>query len=69
MVGGRIAAVLWDVASRTCSILLVAFLCNCRCLVSVHIVHPVILIVISALDTVTEGLVQGLEDLEIRGRV
>ena len=27
MVGGRIAAALWDVASRTCSILLVAFLC------------------------------------------
>ena len=29
----------------------------------------VILIVIGALDTVTKGLVQGLEDLEIRGRV
>ena len=29
----------------------------------------VILIVIGALDTVTKGLVQRLEDLEIRGRV
>ena len=29
----------------------------------------IIPIVISALDTVTEGLLKGLEDLEIRGRV
>ena len=29
-VGGRIAAALWGVASRTCSILLAAFLCSCR---------------------------------------
>ena len=29
----------------------------------------VIPIIIGALDTVTKGLVQGLEDLEIRGRV
>ena len=29
----------------------------------------VISIVIGALDTVTKGLVKGLEDLEIRGRV
>ena len=29
----------------------------------------VISIVIGALDTVTEGLIKGLEDLEIRGRV
>ena len=28
-VGGRKAAVIWGVAARTCSILLVAFLCNC----------------------------------------
>ena len=28
--GGRIVGVLWGVAARTCSILLVAFLCNCR---------------------------------------
>ena len=30
VVGGRTAAVLWSVASRTCSIQLVAFLCNCH---------------------------------------
>ena len=29
MVGGCIVGVLWGVASRTCSILLSAFLCNC----------------------------------------
>ena len=29
-VGGRIVSALWGVASRTCSILLAAFLCNCR---------------------------------------
>ena len=29
----------------------------------------VIIIIIGALDTITKGLVQGLEDLEIRGRV
>ena len=28
--GGRIVGVLWGVASRTCSILLAVFLCNCR---------------------------------------
>ena len=45
-VGGRTAAALWGVASRTCSKLLAAFLCSC-CqaffsirLVSVHVVHP-----------------------------
>ena len=30
VVGGRIAATLWGAVSRTCSILLAAFLCNCR---------------------------------------
>ena len=46
MVGGRTAAALWSVASKTCSILLAAFLCSCRQavfssrLVSVHVVHP-----------------------------
>ena len=30
MVGGRTAAVLWGVASRTISIEVEAFLCNCR---------------------------------------
>ena len=30
VVGGRTAIVLWGVASRTCSLLLAAFLCNCR---------------------------------------
>ena len=29
-VGGRIVGALWGVASRTCSILIAAFLCNCR---------------------------------------
>ena len=28
-VGGRTAAVLWSVTSRTCSIQLIVFLCNC----------------------------------------
>ena len=28
--GGRIVGALWGVAARTCSILLAAFLCNCR---------------------------------------
>ena len=28
--GGCIVGALWDVASRTCSILLAAFLCNCH---------------------------------------
>ena len=46
MVSGRTAAALWVVASRTCSILLAAFLCSCRQaffpirLVSVHVVYP-----------------------------
>ena len=44
VVGGHTAAVLWGVASRTCSVQLVAFLCNCcsafSSLVSVHVVHP-----------------------------
>ena len=30
VMGGRTAAVLWGVASSTCSKLLAAFLCNCR---------------------------------------
>ena len=30
VIGGRIAAALRGVASRTCSILLAAFLCSCR---------------------------------------
>ena len=30
IVGGRIVGALWGVASRTCSILLAEFLCNCR---------------------------------------
>ena len=29
-VGGHIVGVLWGIAARTCSILLVQFLCNCR---------------------------------------
>ena len=29
-VGGRIVGALWDVAARTCSVLLATFLCNCR---------------------------------------
>ena len=54
MIGGRTAAALWGVASRTCSILLAAFLCRCRQaffsgrLVSVHVVHPY-----SSIDTIT----------------
>ena len=45
-VGGRIVGALWGVTARTYSILLAAFLCNCRlafffsCLVSVQVVHP-----------------------------
>ena len=35
MVGGRTAAVLWSVTSRTCSIQIAAFSCN-----SVHVVDP-----------------------------
>ena len=48
MEGGRIAAVLWSVTSRTCSILLAAFLCSFRQaffsirLVRVQVVHPYI---------------------------
>ena len=30
VMGGRIVGALWDVAARTCSILLATFLCNCR---------------------------------------
>ena len=51
MVGGRKAAVLRGVASRTCSIQLVAFLCNCRqafspyaLLVSTWCIHIAVLI-------------------------
>ena len=45
VVGGRTAAVLWSVASRTCSIQLEAFLCNAvqiflHTFVSIHVVHP-----------------------------
>ena len=29
-IGGRIVGALWGVTARTCSILLTAFLCNCR---------------------------------------
>ena len=45
-VGGRIVGALWGVASRTCSILLAAFLCSYRLaffssrFVSVQVVHP-----------------------------
>ena len=47
MVSGRIAVVFWGVVSRTCSILLAAFLCSCR-QVSVHEVHPY-----SSIDTIS----------------
>ena len=43
MVSGHTAAALWGAASRTCSILLTAFLCSCFFsihLVSVPVVHP-----------------------------
>ena len=37
MVGGRTAAVLWDIAPRTCSVQLVVVLCNCRQAFSPHV--------------------------------
>ena len=43
MVGGPTEVALWVAASRTCSILLAAFLCSCLFsirLVSVQVVHP-----------------------------
>ena len=43
VIGGRTATVLWGVASKTYSIQLAAFLCNCCqafLLVSVHLMHP-----------------------------
>ena len=51
MVGGHTASALWDANSRTCSILLAAFLCSCRQAFSpyVNVVH-----LYSSIDTTAD---------------